>query len=224
MKKHIHVIDCDSTQDILKEQLNGQTEPAQFLVSCENQNQGRGRGENIWKSMPGTLCFSFNLRPHPELSYTALEISVLVARFFEARGRKLKLKWPNDLWDENNKKCGGILVQASNNTLMAGIGLNIFSDDENFGGVYEASFEIDKRIWARDLADFILHHRYKEVDSLREDWTKRCGHLGHLVSVTEGNEITKGTFEGLGIHGECLIRNGEKVSHLYNGSLRMINR
>ena len=221
MKKHIHVIDCDSTQDLLKEQLMAQTAPTQFLVSCENQNQGRGRGQNNWKGMPGTLCFSFNLRAHPEMSFTALEISVLVTRFFEARGRKLKLKWPNDIWDENGKKCGGILVQGSNNTLIAGIGLNIFSDDEAFGGIYPEAVALDKRVWAQEIADFILHHRYKEVDSLQADWMARCGHLNQEVKIIEGQEVTEGIFTGIGIHGECLLNDGEKVHHLYNGSLRL---
>lgn len=222
MKRHIHVIDCDSTQDILKEQLMAETSPEQFLVSCENQNQGRGRGENIWKAMPGTLCFSFNLKPHPEMSFTALEISVLIARYFEEKGRSLKLKWPNDLWDAEGKKCAGILVQGSNNSFLAGIGLNLFSDDKNFGGIYEDAFEIDKKSWSSDIADYILTNRYSDVRSLQSDWIRRCGHLNQMVKVTEGSEVTEGIFQGLGDHGEALICRDMKTVKIYNGSLRMI--
>lgn len=222
MKRHIHVIDCDSTQDILKEQLMAETSPVQFLVSCENQNQGRGRGENIWKAMPGTLCFSFNLEPHPVMSYTALEISVLVARFFETKGQVVKLKWPNDLWDTQGKKCAGILVQGSNNLFMAGIGLNLFSNDKNFGGVYEDAFEIDKKTWSNEIADYILANRYKDIRPLQKDWLERCGHLNQMVKVTEGSDVVEGIFQGIGDHGEALVCRDTKTVRIYNGSLRMI--
>lgn len=222
MKKHIHVIDCDSTQDILKEQLKAQNDADQILVSCENQNLGRGRGDNSWKAMPGTVCFSFNLEPHKILSYTAIEISVLLALFFENKGRALKLKWPNDLWDQNLKKCAGILVQSHQGKLLAGIGINLFSEDENFGGVFETSFAIDKKQWANDMADFILENRFSDTDILRREWLKRCGHLNYMVRVTEGAEVVEGIFQGLGEHGEAEVCRDTKTVRIYNGSLRMI--
>ena len=221
MKKHIHVNECDSTQDILKEQLSLNKGLMQFLVSCENQIHGRGRGENSWTSLPGSLCFSFNLRPHPVVSFTALEISVLITRFFESKGRNLRLKWPNDIWNEAGKKCGGILVQGSHNTYIAGVGLNLFSDENQFGGVFDSNFKIDKREWSREIADFVLHHRYKEVDTLQDDWLTRCGHLKSEVTIHEGNQVFEGRFEGLGPHGECLLNQEGKILHLYNGSLRI---
>ena len=60
MIEHIHINECDSTQEHLKEQLNNQTGAEHIVVSCENQISGRGRGNNSWKTMPGTLCFSMN--------------------------------------------------------------------------------------------------------------------------------------------------------------------
>lgn len=223
MKKHIHVSECDSTQDILKEQLTAHPTGAQFLVSCDTQLKGRGRGENTWTVMPGSLCFSFNLRPHPELSYTALEVSVLIARFFEARGIHLKLKWPNDLWDHSGKKCGGILIQGSGQNMLAGVGLNLFSNDANFGSIFSSDQPFNKRQIAQELADFILHHRYKEVDSLRTDWNSRCGHLNKQVKVFEGDSEVTGKFIGLGVHGECLLESTDQIHRLYNGSLRLIH-
>lgn len=70
MIKQIHVDECDSTQDLLKEQLNKESSEETILISCENQTSGRGRGENVWKAMPGTLCFSLNIQPHAVMSFT----------------------------------------------------------------------------------------------------------------------------------------------------------
>lgn len=220
MIKHIHVIECDSTQDLVKEQLELRVD-SPILVSCENQTAGRGRGENKWQALPGTLCFSMNIAPHKVMSYTALELSVIIALFFEHKGRKLELKWPNDLWDEHGLKCGGILVQGSQNNLIAGIGLNLYSEDPNYGGIFPGQFELDKKTWARELADFIHQNRFQETSKLRAEWLKRCGHLNHMVKITEGQEVIEGIFQGLGEFGEAEICRDTRITRVFNGSLRL---
>lgn len=220
MIKHIHVIECDSTQDLVKEQLELGTDSS-LLVSCENQTAGRGRGVNKWQALPGTLCFSLNIAPHKVLSYTALELSVIIAQFFEHKGRELKLKWPNDLWDECDRKCGGILVQGSQNNLIAGIGLNLYCEDPQFGSIFSGPFDIDKKTWARDLSDYIHQNRFQETSALRSEWLKRCGHLNQMVRVTEGQEVIEGIFQGLGEHGEAEICRDTRITRVYNGSLRL---
>lgn len=220
MIKHIHVDVCDSTQDVLKEQTAEGKQP--ILVSTDSQLKGRGRGSNNWKDFPGTLCFSLTIEPHIRMSFTALEISLLVARFFEYEGCKLKLKWPNDLWDSRGRKCGGILVQGSGEKLMAGIGLNLYSDGE-FGGVYRESFEFDKKSWSLRLAEFLLSHRYSDTDVLKEDWMNRCAHVGSKVTITEGDVVVEGVFWGLGESGEAILVTSEGEKSFYNGSLRLID-
>jgi biotin-[acetyl-CoA-carboxylase] ligase BirA-like protein len=221
MIKHVHVIECDSTQDLVKEQLNNHPGFDHILVSCENQISGRGRGENKWTAMPGTLCLSLSIKPHVEMSYTALEISVLVAKFFENKGKHLKLKWPNDLWDESLKKCGGILVQGNQQGLIAGIGLNLFSASSEFGAVYGSAFEMDKKEWSLELASFIVKNRFLSTENLRRDWLARCGHLNQMVKVTEGSDIYEGIFQGIGEHGEALVCSDAQTNRIFNGSLRM---
>ena len=82
MEKFIHVERCDSTQDLIKEQLL-QSVQNELTVSCEHQTNGRGRGSNIWQDSPGTLCFSMTIKPHVQVTYTALEISLLIHHFFK---------------------------------------------------------------------------------------------------------------------------------------------
>lgn len=221
MIRQIHLIECDSTQDALKEQLQATGGQETILVSCDNQNAGRGRGENKWTAMSGTLCFSVNILPHPVMSFTAIEISVIIAEFFEKKNRILKLKWPNDLWDTNFKKCGGILVQGNQNQFMAGIGLNLFSEDSLFGGIYDQSFEFNKKDYALEIATYIQQNRIHDVQSLKSRWLMRCGHLNQMVKIIEGNEVSEGIFQGLGDFGEALVCTDAHVRKIYNGSLRL---
>ena len=219
---HLHLNECDSTQDVLKEQLRKEPQHRTYLVSCENQLKGRGRGDHIWENMPGTLCLSLSHDPHITPSFTALEISVLVARFFEKKGQRLKLKWPNDLYNQHGQKCCGILVQNSQDIMMTGIGLNLFSDHPEFGGIYEGAFELDKKNWASDLAEFIITHRYTSTPDLINDWELRCFHLGAEVRILENGEEFRGKFERLGEHGEAVLMTSHGETHLYNGSLRIV--
>lgn len=218
--RQIHLGECHSTQDVLKEQLH--RDPSEeWLVSCDTQTHGRGRGDHRWTTLPSTLCFSMNLKGHVAPSFTALEVSVLIAKFFEENGSVLHLKWPNDLWDRTYKKCCGVLIQSTQEQMLTGIGINLFSEDDRFGGVFSGEGkEIDKKAWCFEIASFISQNRYDSTDTLRADWEKRCFHMNEHVVITEGADSFEGIFRGLGEHGEALLESLGKVMRVYNGSLR----
>ena len=221
MEKFIHVERCDSTQDLIKEQLL-QSVQNELTVSCEHQITGRGRGSNIWQDSPGTLCFSMTIRPHIQVTYTALEISLLVHHFFKMKGKEIRLKWPNDLMTLEEKKCGGVLVQNSESRYYVGIGLNLFQNESSFGGIYETSFPINKQEWVKELSDYIRSNRYSNTEDLSKDWLKSCFHLNQQVNISECDQETCGKFVGLGPYGEALLENSQGTHHLFNGSLRLL--
>lgn len=129
--------------------------PSGLTATAATQVAGRGRGNNVWVSPPGSLMFSTVLR-HP-LSSTQRAPVVFVqylAALAVVEGIRtyntscsayarlpVKLKWPNDIYaldptagkDPNDHskyvKIGGILVNSSYSggdyTLVAGVGLNV---------------------------------------------------------------------------------------------------
>lgn len=222
MIKQIHLNECHSTQDVLKEQLK-EASSDDFLVSCENQTSGRGRGENSWTSMPGSLCFSMNIKPHKILSLTAMEIAVLIAEFFELKNIFLKVKWPNDLWTPQNKKCGGILVQGHQSEFLAGVGINLFTSIEAFGGIFEQNFRIDKKQEALEICKFIHANRITDPNALKIRWLKKCGHISQEVIIQDGQSVVRGIFLGLGEYGEAIIQEKASIKNVFNGSLRIVD-
>lgn len=221
MIRQIHLDACESTQDLIKEQTPEGSET--ILVSTNSQQNGRGRGSNTWVETPGTICFSLSIEPHRVLSFTALEISLLISRFFENEGRRIGLKWPNDLWDSDQLKCGGILIQGSGSNFFAGVGINLFSDRTEFGGVYREAFDLDKKSWSLKIAQFLVANRYSDTDQLKKDWEERCSHLGRRVSISENVEVNDGIFLGLGEAGEARLKTSDGIKNLYNGTLRIID-
>ncbi|KAI9704500.1 MAG: biotin holocarboxylase synthetase [Bogoriella megaspora] len=125
--------------------------PQGFTFTATTQVAGRGRGNNVWVSPPGSLMFSTVLRHPLSLSSSAPVVFVqyLVALAIVQgitsydRGYDhvpVRLKWPNDVYaldpsatgPEANKryvKIGGILVNSSYSgvdfTLVVGVGLNV---------------------------------------------------------------------------------------------------
>jgi BirA family transcriptional regulator, biotin operon repressor / biotin---[acetyl-CoA-carboxylase] ligase len=221
MIRQLHLDSCDSTQDILKEQL--QLIPNEkLLVSCEHQLKGRGRGQNTWSDYCGTVNFSMNLLPHHISSFTAIELAVIICLFFKPKGVHLRLKWPNDVINTEGKKCAGILIQNLDNSMLAGVGINIFHQEQDFGGCLTEVTQLDKKKWAHELADFIHGHRYENTEQLTQDWMNLCCHLQQSVRISDGKIIIDGKFIGLGEYGQALIETEDGLTQCFNGSLRLI--
>lgn len=219
MIKQIHLKQCDSTQDILKEQLT--SDPVEgILVSTDQQTKGRGRGNNSWVDLPGSLCFSLSLKANPTTSMSALEISLLIVDFFKVKGIDLQLKWPNDLWTSRKTKCGGVLLQGSKDIYLAGIGLNLYSDIPDYGGIYQEK-NFDKEALSEEISRFILSQRIQDKKELQTRWLKACGHLNAKVQILEGENSSEGIFRGVGEHGEAILETELGLKQFFNGSLRL---
>jgi BirA family biotin operon repressor/biotin-[acetyl-CoA-carboxylase] ligase len=219
--KHIHLDSCDSTQDYLKEQLT-QGAVSDLLVSCENQTQGHGRNQKKWEPLPHSLYFSFTLNPHEKVTWTAIELSVIISDYFSEKfGEELKLKWPNDIYNSTGKKCSGILIQQHHQKHIAGIGINLLSSSE-WGGVFQnLSANFSKEEWCADLYQYIIKHRIDETNLIKKKFLSRCIHHQIPVTITEGEEIYSGEFIGLGDWGEAILKKADQTTlHLYNGTLR----
>lgn len=221
MKKFIHLKSCDSTQEVLKEQLS--LNPTDdFIISCDLQLKGHGRGDHNWIDTPGTVCFSMSIQAFKIPSFTAMEIAVIIGKFFESKNKKILLKWPNDLINLNGKKCGGILIQSRGNQYMAGIGLNLYYEGTDFGGIYENPFAINKEKWAKEISEYIHMHRFENAESLTSDWIKMCAHFNKEVEISDQEQTNRGIFIGLGPFGEAILRTEDELKSLYNGSLKLI--
>lgn len=117
--------------------------PALFSVIANSQTAGRGQRGNSWETTPGlNLTFSFLLRSgglKATEQYAVSELAAYgllktIARYLpEDQKRKLKIKWPNDIYYED-RKIAGILIEHSItgeyiDYSVVGIGLNLNETD-----------------------------------------------------------------------------------------------
>jgi len=131
-----HVINwfdkIDSTNNEAFRQV--ETAPDMSVFAAKFQTNGRGQKGNSWESAAGkNLTFSILLKP----TFIPVEKQFLISQmvalgilgYLSKNGIAAKIKWPNDIYVENNKICG-ILIEhhicgANLSASIIGIGLNV---------------------------------------------------------------------------------------------------
>jgi len=173
-----------STQDVARDM------PVGSVVVADHQTEGRGRMERRWEAPPGTaLLVSFVLQPNPLLSLAA---GVAAA---EACGPRVRLKWPNDLLLDD-RKLGGILVEATAHKAVCGIGINLSRAPEGAAMLDQPRDEVLERLrrkidlWTAAPADRVL-----------DRWRELSATLGRRVRI----DGTEGIAEDLGPNGELIV-------------------
>ena len=120
---------CSSTHDIAKkEAIKGSLEGSSYL--SYSQSNGRGRNKHKWESLEGNLFLSSIFRPKKNkidwhqlsllIGYSILETLI----DFGINRNLIELKWPNDVLIDN-KKISGVLLEAFDDFIIVGIGLNV---------------------------------------------------------------------------------------------------
>lgn len=109
--------------------LVGETGDLPLLVTADRQTGGRGRSGRAWESAPRALAWSLAVAPAWEARRwpTIPLVAGLEARrvLAGATGVETGLKWPNDLMTAAGK-VGGILVEASGDLVVIGVGVNLW--------------------------------------------------------------------------------------------------
>lgn len=122
----VHVAVCGSTQQLAGEAID----PGDLIAWADHQTAGRGRQQRRWNDVPGAdLALTLRVRerlPEPLLLPAALPVAVLQACEPFA-GRRLGIKWPNDLQVDGRKLCGVLIDRDSRDpdTYLIGIGINV---------------------------------------------------------------------------------------------------
>ncbi len=191
-----------------------------FTVLAESQLAGRGRRGSQWHSpFAANLLFSTVLRPRQPRSQwgvlalsTGLAVAKSLAEKCQLDG---KIKWPNDLWI-NGLKCCGILVEAENDFVIAGVGLNVSASPDHLAAT-------DLRAQGCDISrEALLAHLVSQIvncsldagldkNKLLDEIRSYDGLLGKRISLLSQGSEHRGTMAGIGDDGEILLDCGGQL-------------
>lgn len=136
MVKYKHFESINSTSTYLKD--NYQTLDNMFFVSSSFQSAGHGRKGRKWLSKSGEdLLFSVLIKDKEiikDYAYISLFSALEIVRYLkELNIKNVSIKWPNDVFVNDNKICGILLESVSYfssiEALILGIGLNVNSSN-----------------------------------------------------------------------------------------------
>lgn len=218
----LHKQTTESTNDDAREWIAQGAEHG-AVVWAEEQSKGRGRRGAAWICPAGeALTFSIILRPtFPRALWPriALVCGLAVCKVLEKYGLLAEVKWPNDVMVQHRKICG-ILVEAYDSSVIAGIGLNVNNPQfpEELQSIatsllVEIGRESDRLELLYEIQTSLLRHlRLVEDDfaALLSDLRERCYLNGKMVKMLHSGKEIRGTACGFGNGGELLLdRNGQ---------------
>ncbi len=239
MDNVLHLSSTASTnEDAYKLALDGDA-PHGYGVIADEQTSGKGRLGRSWVAPVDTsLCCSLILRPNfpfvefPKLTLTSgLALCKVVEKLTGLS--TFGLKWPNDLYCEG-RKCGGILVEASNPVsskggpfVVVGVGLNVNSVLSDFplelqGIVTSLLIQKEKRFSIRQvfvllresLLKHLKIHEEQGFEAILTQWRKRDILYGKEMQwLTTENKLITGIGLGPEESGQLLVKDRKGKLH-----------
>jgi len=138
------------------------------LYLAGQQTAGRGRGQNQWLSLPGSLTFSLRITADwllanaedPRRNLIPLAVGcgisdVVMQRNGTSSLLQVGIKWPNDIYALDQKMAGVLVEGAANRTIVIGCGMNVNNETEQIAR--QISPEADSGPGLISLAQFIGH-------------------------------------------------------------------
>jgi BirA family biotin operon repressor/biotin-[acetyl-CoA-carboxylase] ligase len=205
----------------------------EWLVALA-QDAGKGRQGRQWQSLDGNFFGStlVELRPGdppaPALSLAA-GLALIEAIETAAPDAGLMLKWPNDLM-RGPAKLAGILLERSNDRIVAGFGVNLASAPaiegrptaSLAGSITPQAFA---PLLAASFARILAAWRASDPSSFARAWLERAHPLGTPLEVhVNAEERVRGTFEGIEPDGAMRLRLGDgRIDTLRAGDVTLAN-
>ena len=191
---------------------------AGLVIVAGRQDAGRGRRGAAWVCPPGEgLAFSVLLRPRenkalwPRLSLAA---GLAVAEATERLGSLAEVKWPNDVWVAG-KKIAGILVEAGDDFVVVGIGINVGVKDfppELADSATSLALECGEAPELSAVLMLVLERLQvwsarigAGFDELLRGFRVRCALTGKEVLLLAADGALSGKVAGIGEGGELLL-------------------
>jgi len=215
-----------STNDDVREAARAGA-PAGLVVVAERQQSGRGRRGAAWVCPPGEgLAFSVLLRPsEPKALWPRLSLAagLAVAEGLDRHGVAAEVKWPNDVWI-GGKKIAGILVEAGEDFVVVGIGINVgvtefpaALEDSATSLALECGEAPELPLVLASVLERLPVWQAKigmDFDELLRRFRERCALTGKQVRLTCADGVLAGEAVGIGDGGELLVRTPEGIRRI----------
>lgn len=204
---------------------------------AEFQSKARGRRGRQWFAPFGTnLYFSMYWRLEQGIA-AAMGLSLIVGivvtqTLRELSGQDIKVKWPNDLY-LNDQKLAGILVELAGKTgdcahvvIGIGVNLNMTNPDMNIVNQKWANLgNINRNLLVAKIAKTLRENLEKfEKNGLAffiDDWNHLDNFIHRPVKLLIGDEVIRGIAKGINDQGALLLEQDGKIEAYIGGEISL---
>lgn len=209
--------------------------PHLSVVLTDNQTAGRGRLDRTWTTPAGaSLAISVLLRNLPASMESRGWIPLLAGAAMvdavaaQLPGRRVGVKWPNDVLVDGRKICG-ILAESADGAIVVGSGVNTAMTAEQLPVITATSFaalgatlDEDRLLtdYLSTLDQLLLTLAAEGPSSLHAVVTERCVTLGEQVNVSlpDGSAL-HGRATRLELDGRLVIADGSVEHVIHAGDI-----
>jgi len=209
-----------------------------FIISAEEQTNGRGRRSKEWISEKGNLFFSqgleFSLQRVNELVCLCTLSLYQTILSLISQEHKVEIKWPNDILIDGAKVSGILLEKGAGEYIVIGIGVNIrhFPTSQNLNydttSLCAKGISVDRltflRSYINNFDNNYVHLQSFGFSDIRKLWLSSVKGIGEEISVVTDNDSVIGKFEGIGDNGELLLMVQNKLQKFYTGDVFYMKR
>ncbi|MFC5282599.1 biotin--[acetyl-CoA-carboxylase] ligase [Pedobacter alpinus] len=229
----IKLSEVDSTNSYLKNLLsNSKPLPDGTVIMADHQYAGRGQSNNEWQTEYGkNLTFSIYLKPnflrlnHQFNLNKAISLGINDCLTIII-GEGCKIKWPNDIYYEN-QKLGGVLIEniTSGSNIKAsiiGIGLNVnqIVFDKNLNNVTSISKilqkDYDLTLLLSQLCKYIesryLQLKANKVAVIDNDYIQKLYRYNVAHNFEIAGVIEKATIKGISPIGKLQLDINQQIA------------
>lgn len=225
-----------STNDLIKQQINKQSG---LVCIAEAQTAGRGRRGRKWVSPFGSSIYMSMLwhfsDGYQAMSGLSLMVGVVLNQTLQAFGvDTCKLKWPNDLYYEQ-QKLAGILIEVEGQvgasaSAIIGVGLNIKLPND-VKGIDQAFTDLSainsSTISRNNFAAAFISHLWQALPQFEQQglkpfmqsWEQADLYVNKPVVLISENNETRGISRGIDATGALLLEVNGNVSAYHGGEI-----
>ena len=220
-----HVRFLDAVESTQEEAFAIAREQGPTLVIAHHQVAGRGRLGRDWQESPGLGLACTVALPIARVAHEGLSARVGVACAWALEGvglARARIKWPNDVLDDKDRKLAGILIEVRDGWALVGVGVNVLHRPEHFpedirdqtvslamlgvqSGVEELAGSLVASL-ARSLAE--------SPESIKDAWRARDALVGLKRSFETSNRTVTGVVQAIDPFQEITVRTPQGVERL----------
>ncbi len=185
--------ETDSTQDAAR-RMNAI--PGDVFVAWK-QTAGRGRLGRAWSSDEAGVAITFAIPSEPA-ERLAIAMAIGGAEAAESiLGRKVNIKWPNDIMVDD-RKLAGILVEQSDGLALPAIGLNVTQKtwpeelQDKAISLHQLGFDVDRIEAVESIIKHVDRALGRSDEDLIEGFLSRDYLKGRMLRLRSGSAEVRG--------------------------------